>query len=302
MATGGSGCAVARSRTARRLSCSSSRRSSQRRWSSPESSGAARSASVIEPSRVARQGSSSRLAARLEALGGVLADRLEHREPRLAVGALVDADEALVGERHEPIDDVDARAPRPGRVTASAASRSEAARRRRTAGRAADGCRRRAGRSSRRWRRAASAAARAGRAHPAEQTSRWCSSRARIASGERSLIRAAASSMASGMPCRRAADRGHGRRVGVRDGEPWPDGDRAGDEQPDRLVLAERRRGRARASPPGRLQPLRLRQVAGVGRGGQPRHRVLLLAGDVERDPGGDEGREPRRSVAAGRR
>ena len=42
----------------------------------------------------------------LKALGGVLADRLQHRESRLFVSAL-QASEALVGQRGEPVDHVE---------------------------------------------------------------------------------------------------------------------------------------------------------------------------------------------------
>ena len=113
MATGGSGWATARSRTARMSSWASSSRSSQRRWSSPESSFAARSAQADEPVAMAGEDRVP-LPSRLEPLRGVLADRFEQLEAGLAVGALVDADEALVGERHQPVDDVARPAPRPG--------------------------------------------------------------------------------------------------------------------------------------------------------------------------------------------
>ena len=63
---------------------------------------------------------------------------------------------------------------------------------------------RRAGRSSRRSRRAASAGGRAGREPSTVSRPSWRSRRSRIWSGERSLTRAAASSMASGMPWSRA--------------------------------------------------------------------------------------------------
>ena len=46
-----------------------------------------------------------RLATGVEHLGGELADRLEHREAGLA-GLVVDADEALVDELPDPVDDV----------------------------------------------------------------------------------------------------------------------------------------------------------------------------------------------------
>ena len=64
---------------------------------------------------------------------------------------------------------------------------------------------RRAGRSSRRSRRAASAAAPAGRARRPTGARAGPRAGSRSASGENSLIRAAASSIARGMPCSRAA-------------------------------------------------------------------------------------------------
>ena len=85
------------------------------------------------------------------------------------------------------------------------------------------------GQVARRRRRAGRAGARAG---------------PRIASGDRSLIRAAASSMASGMPWSRAQIAATAGRVLVGDGEARLDRDRALDEQAHRGVLAR--------APPGR--------------------------------------------------
>ena len=112
---------------------------------------------------VAMAGIGSRRSRRgLEPLGGVLADRVEQPEARLAVGRLLDPDQALVGERHEAVEDVAADL---GRRAADGLGRLEVA----AAGEDRQPVEqpparaRRAGRSSRRSRRAASAAAPAGR-------------------------------------------------------------------------------------------------------------------------------------------
>ena len=267
-------------------SWSSSSRSSQRRWSSPESSVAARSARATNQSRW-RAWIGLRLAARLEPLGGELADRVEQREARLAVGGLVDRTQALVGERHQAVDDVGRRARRPARrrprrprgrrLPAKTDSRSSSRRLPVVEQVVAPGDR------------AAQRLLAGGQVArpPAARTSSWCSSRARIASGDSSLIRAAASSIASGMPWSRAliaATAGAFSLVTVNAG---PDGDGAVDEQADGRVLAERGGVEAARSPPGsciRSSPVRL---ARVRRRRQPRDRVLLLARDVERGPAG---------------
>ena len=89
----------------------------------------------------------------------------------------------------------------------------------------------------------------------------------------------------------RGADPGDGGRVLVRDAEVRPDGERPRDEEPDRLVLAER--GRV-PGPDLRRQPRRLErgEVARVRGGREPRHRVLLLAGDVQGAPARRHDRE----------
>ena len=140
----------------------------------------------------------------VEPLGGELADRLEHPEARLAVGDLLDPDEALVDERHQAVEDVQPPSSRRRPADRLGARRGRSRRRRPTAGRTAAARRRRAGRSSRRSRRAASAGAPAGRA------SRRRGGRAGARAGRgsrpatRSLTRAAASSIASGRPSSRA--------------------------------------------------------------------------------------------------
>ena len=103
------------------------------------------------------------LAARLEPLRGVLADRLEQPEPRLAVGRLVDRGRGSGRRAPSARRRRRRRAPSAGPQIGLGRLEVGRSRRRPTAGRAAGGSRRRAGRSSRRSRRAASAAAPAGR-------------------------------------------------------------------------------------------------------------------------------------------
>ena len=79
------------------------------------------------------------------------------------------------------------------------------------------------------------------------------------------------------------ADRRDRGRVGVRDREPRLDRAGAGDEQADRLVRVQRLQVVV-AQGPRQVQALHLGQVARIGRGRQARHRVLLLAGDAQRD------------------
>jgi hypothetical protein len=61
-----------------------------------------------------------------------------------------------------------------------------------------------------------------------------------------------------------------------------------GDEQPHGLELIERLHVEV-TQRPRQVQPVDLREAAGIGWGGQPRHRVFLLAGDPQRDARGDE-------------
>ena len=105
------------------LSWSRSSRPSQRRWSSPDSCGAAASASSRNAG-ACRRSISSRSPLAVELLRGELADRVEHPEADLAVD-LLGPDEALVGEGRQAVEDVDARAPRPARRRASALSSSQ---------------------------------------------------------------------------------------------------------------------------------------------------------------------------------
>ena len=169
IATSGSGRATARSSAARMSSWAISSRSSQRRCSSPDSWDAACSASATNQSRCrSRTASRSPLASSCSAANSRIDSSMA--EARLAVGRLVDPDEALVGERrsgrrrHRPRARTPDRAPLRRR-------RCRPTPRRPTAGRAGGGCRRRGGHSSRRWRRAGSAGGRAGRAPPEASTS-----------------------------------------------------------------------------------------------------------------------------------
>ena len=95
-------------------SCSSSSRSSQRRWSAPDSSAAASFDERHVPVAVAGLDQLD-LAVGLQPLGGVRPDRVQEPEARLAVGRLLDLDQALVDERHEPVEDVAADLRRPAR-------------------------------------------------------------------------------------------------------------------------------------------------------------------------------------------
>ena len=100
------------------LSWSRSRRPSQRRWSSPDSFGAAVSASARNAA-VWRRSISSRspLAASCSAANSRIVSSMP--EAGLAVD-LLRPDEALVGEGHQPVEDLDADLRRPVRRRASA--------------------------------------------------------------------------------------------------------------------------------------------------------------------------------------
>ena len=97
------------------------------------------------------------------------------------------------------------------------------------------------------------------------------------------------------------ADGRHRGRVLVGDGEARPDRHRALDEQAHGGVLLDRGRvDDARLA--GHGQSLEPAQVAGIGRCRQARHRVLLLARDVQGRAAGDDDLDPRVRSAAGRR
>ena len=89
-------------------SCSSSSRSSQRRWSVPGELGCRAFGQRDVPVPVARP-NELELAAGLEPLGGKGPDRVEQPKPRLAGGRLLGLDQALVDERHQPVEDVAAK-------------------------------------------------------------------------------------------------------------------------------------------------------------------------------------------------
>ena len=105
-AIGGS-CSTIQSSAARRLSWSRSSRSCHIRWSAPRRCGSAVLRQGHERLGVAPR-DDVRLAPGREHLGGVLADRLEHREARLDVGRglVLEPDQALVLELADPVDDV----------------------------------------------------------------------------------------------------------------------------------------------------------------------------------------------------
>ena len=202
IATGGSGSATARSRTARMSSCSSSRRSSQRRWSGPDSSPAAWAASATYQSRwrAWRRAVSPRAASCSAAYSRIVSRSRNRVSPPATSSGLI---ETLVEQGHHAVDDVAADL---RRRTADRLRRREVepAGEHRQPVEQPLGVRRRGCRSSRRSQRAASAGAVAGRARRRPAGRAGAPSRPRIASGDRSLIRAAASSMASGMPWSRA--------------------------------------------------------------------------------------------------
>ena len=104
---------------------------------------------------------------------------------------------------------------------------------------------------------------------------RW--SRGRICSGVRTLVRVAASSMASGSPSSRAQISATAGAFSGGQLEAGPHRLGPLDEQPDRLGPAE---------------GLEVRGPGRVGQG-QRRHHQLLLAPERERDPGGGQHREP---------
>ena len=214
------------------------------------------------------------LATLLRLLDGELANRLEHREPSLALHPLGLADEALLGQRRQPVEGVAAL----HRCTRSRPRRARRRRRRPRGERRARGRSPPACRGSRRSRRAGSAADRAGRGRPPAAAPAGRSSRLSIAWGVRIRIRAAASSIASGRPSRRtqiSATAGAFSFVTSKSGPHRPS---ALDEQRDCLVLGELRQRR---------------QVGGV-RQAERRNGVLLLAGHLERASAAGQDREVR--------
>ena len=102
-------------------------------------------------------------------------------------------------------------------------------------------------------------------------------------------MRAAASSIASGIPWSRAEIPATAGALALVTAKPGRTDDRPRDEQAHGLELGEGRRGRGRAAPRGRFSRSTSDRSAEVGWCGQARDRVLLLAGDAERDAGRDE-------------
>ena len=208
------------------------------------------------------------LAARLELLRGELADRVEQPEPRLAVGRLLDLDQALVDERHEAVDDVAAE----------------------LRGRAADGL----------GRLEVAAAGEDGQAveepppavveqvvAPGDRAAQRLLARRQVARAGRQQVelvlepgedRVGRQELDPGggqldgerHAVEAGADRGDRRGVLVGDREPRLDRDRPLDEQADGLVLAEGGEVHDAASSAGQAQPLE-RRSAGSGSGGAGR-------------------------------
>ena len=208
--------------------------------------------------------------ARLEPLLRVFADRLEQEEAGLPAARRRFAQEALVEERPEPVERVDAQ------VLARVADGLGGFQREASGedGQAAEElC---SSGESRSWLQSIaprSVCCRAGRsrAPPVRSCSR-CSSRASIAAGVSSLTRAAASSIARGRPSSRMQISAVARARFRRDREVRLDRRGALAEEGDRLVL---RKLLDRGGPR-------------VGQR-QRRHRELVLAVNVERRPAGDE-------------
>ncbi len=95
------------------------------------------------------------------------------------------------------------------------------------------------------------------------------------------------------------ADRGDGRGVVVGDLEVRLDGRRTLDEQPHRLV-GRQALGLDLAVPRWQLRALERREPGEIGRGRQARDGILVLAGDPERRPRGDDELEAWHRLGAG--
>ena len=289
---------TARSRATRMLSCSCSRRLRQLALvGAVERPVAAASASstnqAVCRSRIGRR--VGRAPSSISAANSRIVSSISKRGGSASIGP----DQALVGERDQPVEDIadplGRRVPR----TASAASSSKPpaktdsrSRSRRSrlvedvvapGDRAAEGLL--AGRQ----------VARAG-GEEVELVLEPGQDRV----GRRSFTRAAASSIASGMPWSRAQIAATAGRVLVRDREVGLDRDRPGDEQADGLV--GRQVGGEEAGGRATERPARSRRSGRVGRHRQARDGVLLLARDVERRPRGREDLEVRAPPAGGRR
>ena len=211
----------------------------------------------------------ARLAALLELVQRVLADRLEHREPDVAVEVVADPDEALLREPLEAADDVERHGRRRGSRTPTPRSRSGRRPRTRRGARTAAGPPDRAGRGSSRSRRAASAGAPAGRARPptAGPAGRRGAAPSRRATGAGSGRRRARSPAAG----RRAGGRsrrrgGRSRRVSAKSGRTAiarSTNSRTASDASERPTAVVTPSGAATAAGPG--TPARRRPAAGPG-------------------------------------
>ena len=221
-----------------------------------------------------------------ELLRGVLADRVEQPESRLAVGPVLDLDQALVGQGHQRVEQVTAE----------------------LGGRPADGLDR------------FEVAAAGEDRQPIEQQPPALVEQV-VAPGNRAPKRLLAGRQVArarrqdvelvleagqdrvrrqelgprrgeldreGHAVEPRRDRGNRRGVVVGHGKRRLDRQRSLDEQPDGGVLAERDRVDA-PRPTRQLEPVRARELARIGWSGQARDRQLLLPGDPQGGTAGDD-------------
>ena len=278
----GSGRAIAQSRAARRLSCSRSRRSSQRRWSSPRELGAARSASSMNGRGMATDRAARRARRASRAAYSRMVSSIANRGSPSALSStrtrLWSASSPIRSMTSPPTSDA-------GPQTASAASSWNPP----------------ANTDSRSSRRRAAVVEQV--VAPGDRAAQGLLALGQVARarrqdvevvlepargsgpGERSLIRAAASSMASGMPCRRARSRPRpgrssfvtvkpgltatARAMNSRTAAYWLTAAASNSRTPRGQVepLASRTGGRSRAAPagPGPGTPARPRRAARPG-------------------------------------
>ncbi len=226
------------------------------------------------------------LAVGLESFRGVFTDRVEQPEARLAVGCLLDLDQALVDERHQAVEDLHADL---GRWPADRFGRGEVA---------ATGEDRQPVEQS-------LAAIVEQVVAPGDRSAQRLLTLGQVACPGRQDVqlviepdedRVGAEQLDPGggqldrerhavEPC---ADRGDGRRVLVGDAETRADRDGTLDEQADRGVLAERGQVDGPRSAT-EVHPLQAGLLARVGRRRQARDLVLLLARDVQHGAAGDD-------------
>ena len=272
-------------------SCSSSSRSSQRRWSAPDSSARGPLDERHVPVAMARADELD-LAVGLELLGGVRPDRVEQPEARLAVGDLLDLDQALVDERHQAVEDVAAEL---GRRPADRLRRGEVA----------------AAREDRQPVEQPPAAVVEQVVAPGDRAAERLLARGQVARaggqdvelvvepGQDRVGRQDLDPRGGQLDRQRhavqpGADGGDRRGVLVGHREARADRDGAFDEQPDGRVLAER----DRVDDPrlaAEVEPLEPAHLARVRRRRQARDRVFLLARDVEDGAARDDGLDVRR-------